>query len=509
MNNIRNVIHNSTDQLPQYARTRSGIEYEVLSDLWSFRDGTCQFRIDFRLVPILASPLVIGLKLTLIWYLEHRAAKSAENYFVCFIRFLRNIETDQKIPITRITPEHIISFKMISNSSEFTLSQMSGFLKKWVNLNSPGIDKNVAILLGQLKLKQNPVGVAVATLNPQTGPLTDLEFENIQCALVDSYANGQIDDEKFLLAFLFIALGARPVQLASLKLCDLLTPQENQDKSEYALMVPRAKQREQLSRDEHKVRILAYQLGEPLHRYVNSVYTQFANKLSDPWHAPMFPQRKQLQFANATGFEFHRAAGSLSAIIVTVFKKLGVKSERLNGPIPVAPIRFRRTFATRAAEEGLPLLVIAEMMDHTDTRHVEVYSGLTSRIRARLSRAIAMHMAPIAQAFSGHIIKSEAEAIRPNASSRIVDLRVDQSGGGIGSCSSHAFCGFAKPIACYSCNSFEPWLDGPHETMLDYLLERRDYLNKTTDPRIASINDRSILGCAQVILRCREIKKNC
>jgi hypothetical protein len=53
---------------------------------------------------------------------------------------------------------------------------------------------------------------------------------------------------------------------------------------------------------------------------------------------------------------------------------------------------------------------------------------------------------------------------------------------------------------------FEPWLDGPHEAALDYMLARREMLMATTDPRIASINDRAILGCAQIVLRCREIK---
>lgn len=76
----------------------------------------------------------------------------------------------------------------------------------------------------------------------------------------------------------------------------------------------------------------------------------------------------------------------------------------------------------------------------------------------------------------------------------------------MGSCGGFAHCGFARPIACYAgCPDFESWLDGPHEAALDYMLERREKLIATADVRIASINDRAILGCAQVILRCREI----
>lgn len=494
-------------QIPKSARTRSGIEYTPLATVWAFRDGKDRVSINFDRVPALAQSLTPGLKSTLMWYLENRSPRTVQHYFDSFMTLLRILAEGQDDPIVQIKPEDILAFKMMSEESEHELACLRGFLKRWAGLGAPGVGKDVAILLSQLTLKQSPAGVAVATLDPKEGPLTDLEFEAIQCALANAYAAGQIDDDVFLLAFLFMALGARPAQFAAMKLCDLIAPKTSQDTAEYLLMVPRAKQREHVSRDEHKPRVLARQLGEPLQRYVEMVYAQFVGRLTDPWQAPLFPQQWRIEYANAPGFECHLAPGSLSRKVISAFVRLRVPSERLSGPIPVTPIRFRRTYATRAAEEGLPLLVIAEMMDHADTRHVRVYAGLTSRIRSRLNRAVAMHMATLAQAFSGRIVQFETDATRPDPSSRIVDLRVDQSGAGMGSCGTNAYCGFAKPIACYACNSFEPWLDGPHEVALDYLLERREHLMKTADPRIASVNDRSILGCAQVILRCRELKE--
>jgi hypothetical protein len=38
------------------------------------------------------------------------------------------------------------------------------------------------------------------------------------------------------------------------------------------------------------------------------------------------------------------------------------------------------------------------------------------------------------------------------------------------------------------------------------MLQKRGELMETTDVRIASVNDRAILGCAQVIIRIRQIK---
>jgi hypothetical protein len=172
----------------------------------------------------------------------------------------------------------------------------------------------------------------------------------------------------------------------------------------------------------------------------------------------------------------------------------------------ITPVRFRRTYGTRLAEEGCSALEISRLMGHKDTRSCEVYVALTDRMIDRIDKATAFAMAPLAQAFSGRIIKTEADATRPTPASRIIDFRVDQSGAGLGSCGQHSYCAFSKPVGCYGCSSFEPWLDGPHEAAFDWMLQKRGELMETTDIRIASVNDRAILGCAQVIIRIRQIK---
>ena len=105
--------------------------------------------------------------------------------------------------------------------------------------------------------------------------------------------------------------------------------------------------------------------------------------------------------------------------------------------------------------------------------------------------------------FAGVLIRREVDATRGyDPASRIVDLRIDRSGAPMGSCGTHSFCGFSAPIACYTCKSFQPWLDGPHEAVLSHLLDRRQVLLDTTDKRVASINDRTILAVAEVIRQC-------
>jgi hypothetical protein len=178
-------------------------------------------------------------------------------------------------------------------------------------------------------------------------------------------------------------------------------------------------------------------------------------------------------------------------------------SERTGERVNITPLRFRRTLATRAAEEGHGPLVIARLLDHADTQNVGVYSASSPAIIERIDRAVAMQMAPIAQAFAGVLIQDESQASRgSDPSSRIIDLRIDRGGKTMGSCGQHGFCGFNAPIACYTCRNFEPWLDGPHDAVLGHLIAKREGLLKTSDKRIAALNDRTILAVAQVIRLC-------
>jgi hypothetical protein len=123
----------------------------------------------------------------------------------------------------------------------------------------------------------------------------------------------------------------------------------------------------------------------------------------------------------------------------------------------------------------------------------------------RIDRAVAMQLAPLAQAFAGKLIDVASEATRHDDPTSLIRApAITGKIGAISSCGKHGFCGFLKPIACYTCNSFEPWLDGPHEKVLAYLIAERERLMAVGDARIASINDRAILAVAEVIQRCED-----
>jgi hypothetical protein len=347
-------------------------------------------------------------------------------------------------------------------------------------------------------------GQAVLTRCPVNGPFTNIEQEAIQSAVDEAFANGELEEHQYLLTWLLLALGQRPSQYAALKVCDLSQSVSSDGVQSFTLMVPRAKQRNK-SRESFTARSLIPQIGLPLWQYAQRVRERFSSQLPDAGQAPMFPE-KQLS-EHATGFEFHCTTKALSQSFRSALEKLCVFSERTGEPMAITPRRFRRTFGTRLAQEGHGVLQIAELLDHTDTQNVGVYVAATPEIAARIDRAVAMEMAPLAQAFKGILIADESLASRGhNPSSRIRDLRIDRSGKPMGSCGQHSFCGFLAPISCYTCQSFEPWLDGPHEAVLAYLLDRREKGLGNLGDRMVSINDRTILAVAEVIQRCVDIR---
>jgi integrase len=502
-------------ELPEVAYTRSGIAFMPRDTFWKFRDGATSINCNFDLIPTLAHPLIHGLKVALIWRFENKSPATASCDFNRTLRFLRAIATLKSVDekgvknpqlINQICSQDILNYRSSSKVNESRLAGLTGFLRKWHALGVAGIDDEVIKILDKIILKKIPQDVAVKTLNPVSGPFSDHEFDAIQEALNAGFKAGVIDEADFLLVWLFIAVGGRPTSMASLKLCDLLVPKDLTDGSDYGLKLPMAKQQDALARDQFIPLILSRQIAEPLHLWVKFLHQKYAALLPDPWQAPLFPSQKETAENDPKGFEYHCTSSALTQRVIGLFKRLRVHSERLNAPMHITPVRFRRTYGTRLAEEGCSALEIARLMGHKDTRSCDVYVELTSRMIDRIDKATAFAMAPLAQAFSGRIIMTEADATRPTAASRIVDFRIDQSGTAMGSCGEHTHCAFSKPLGCYGCSSFEPWLDGPHEAAFDWMLQKREELMKTTDVRIASINDRAILGCAQIIIRIRDIK---
>ncbi len=497
----------SAPELPALARTRSGVEFDPRVDRWTYRDATTTVNLDFSKWPV-TDMFILSAKLSLLWYAEHLSPAHLSNMHERLGHYLRVVGDGRIHPLGEITGADLINYRAtLTSTTSWYLGSLSGLLKKWHSLGYSGVTTDAAALLKQLRTQGNQKGEAVLTHDPIHGPFTDMELESLQSSLDRAYVSGEVDREGYLLAYLFMLLGQRPVQYAALKVRDVGLAYAKDGTAVYTIRVPRAKQRNQLSRAEFKDRVLIPQVGELLVHYSKEVLATFHRLLPDPSDAPLFPTRRR-RGGEPDGFEYHRTTQTIADLLERTLRRLSVMSERTGQSLHITATRFRRTVATRAAVEGHGELIIAELLDHTDTQNIGVYIEARPEIVERIDRAMAVYLAPMAQAFAGVIIDNESLATRAgDPSSRVCDPRFDASMKPMGNCGKHGFCGFLAPIACYTCLSFQPWLDGPHEAVLDYLIGERDRLATQTDLRIASVNDRTILAVAEVVRLCKDRRR--
>jgi integrase len=388
----------------------------------------------------------------------------------------------------------------LSPRNRWYMSTLAAFLRLWHSLGYHGVPDSVEKILDELSPGTNASGEAVLTHDPSKGPLSDAELEGLIAALNRSFERGNTELESFVLVWILLATGRRPVQLAALKLKDFTIQTSDDGTRFYWLDVPRAKQQGLSIRASFRRFKLPPQVGELveiLRSYRRTVDPQRGDD------AAMFAGSEE---GGGPGLEGHLTSTGVERRLVSTVKKLNVISPRTGEPLHVTPRRLRYTIGTRAAAAGGNEFEIAELLDHSTSETARIYVKASPQMLERIDRAIAEQLAPFAQAFAGVLVDQETDARRgQDPNSRIIDPTVSE--GPVGTCGTFSFCALSAPIACYTCIHFQPWLDGPHEDVLDDLLaKRQSQIDRNGDIRIASINDRTILAVTRVVQLCREKK---
>ena len=500
-------------KLPHVVKTLSGATFDPSGKRWAFHDRLSAICVNFnRLGEYATEEFIEAAKIPLIWYSENAEASTVGAIFENLRVLLVSTSTACKRLVNEIDAPLLTTYRAsLSSGNEWKLGGLRAFLKKWYHLGVPGVTGDAIRFLNSIRLKGVRKGTAVLTMDPLKGPLTDVERSAVQAALNDVYSVGKIPLEDYLLAWLCLLLGQRNIQFAMLKVCDVAEIPRSDGVKDYVLKIPRVKQfAAEARRKEFKERLITPSIGKLLIFHANNVLERFKDKsefLGSPSQAPLFPKKGTVNCERPT-FHEHSSPEAIGHRIKSVFSALRVNSERTGEPIKVTSKRLRHTVATSAAREGHGELIIAELLDHSDTQNVGVYVQATPEIIERIDQAIALQMAPLAHAFAGDIIGDESAAIRGNdPRSRIVDPRFDASMKPMGNCSRCGSCDFMAPIACYTCKSFQAWIDGPHEAVLEYLLSERERLMSEVGARIATVNDRTIFAVAEVVKQARDARK--
>jgi integrase len=352
--------------------------------------------------------------------------------------------------------------------------------------------------LHDARFRGNIKGTSVRTRDPNQGAFNDAELLSIQAALNNSYAEGRIDLSDFAAAWVLLAYGVRPIQIAALKECDL-TIDGSDGVTRYQLRMPRAKQRGTEIRGSFKNRYCSKQLGQILESLIAQNGDRYGHLGLPQFDRPMIWSTAP---GELSGLQYHVVAQWLSNRIATVIADLtGLKANAK---------RFRITLGQRSADNGVDKHTLAELLDHSDTQNVHVYYEASPEMALRLDKHLAMDMAPLAQAFAGVVVTTEGDSPKDagNASKiydRSLANNVDVP---LGDCGQMSFCGLSVPFACYTCRHFKPWIDGPHEAFLEALVaDRERMIAEAIDPKIYTIRDRTILAVAEVVQLCEGMRE--
>jgi integrase len=418
-----------------------------------------------------------------------------------FIRFLSS--GPDRNEVDEIDVCDLLRFgESLSKRQRYQLRRLKEQLILWAGTGAYGLTGDLQQMLPKIATETHEVGAAVRTMDPDTGPLTDLEYDGVVAAMRRGFATGEFELADYTLMVLALTLAARPLQLAAIKVKDFTESKRQDGTAFFILQVTRLKQGKGIRpRTLFRPRELASGIGELVRSQCNAAKAWAIDNGIAPEESPLFPsldtKRRSVQLSEI-GLEGHFSGKDLGAKLSRLLNKLRVTSHRTGRPLDLFQTRLRRTFGTRAAAEGLSAPVIADLMDHSWVDSSLIYIETRPEMMERIDKAMALKIAPIAQAFAGTMIRQDDVAI-----SKVIHFASQDALERVGGCGKFAYCGLAAPLACYTCSYFNPWTDAPHVVLLDQLLAEREELMRMTDLRHASVNDRTILAVADVVARCR------
>lgn len=488
-----------------------GYEFRPTDMVWKLeRDTSVNLR---PIKPLINSGVFEGYIKTLSFFAETRSPRTVLLLNLSYLRLLKfagGRELDCAL---------MISFREDPSVRDEHLGLLRILFNEWSKLKHYGVEPKVVDLLKQWTFKGSIKGDAVKRLDPDSGPLSDIELQGLLETVVQSYEAGNIDINHASMLLLLQASGRRPLQLANMKLKDLIDVTVDKELSRFFVSVPRIKQRGGGFRQTFRKVEVTQELWDLLLLQKAYVVARFSTllglSLPDEIVGELPLYFNEARLLEVTSLQvladlgatdrLHMVRQEVGATVARAVEASRVISERTGRRLKVTPTRFRYTLGTRAAREGYGVLVIAELLDHSDIQSADVYTVNVPEHAAYIDNIIGNQLAPYAKAFAGVIVDDKKLARRGHEPGS--DVR-DFSGRGAGTCGHGGVCGAGVPIPCYTCIHFQAWLDGPHELVYTELIrDREEVMKLTRDAAVAAANDRTIIAVAEVVQACKARKE--
>ncbi|GAA0518372.1 hypothetical protein GCM10009414_30010 [Tatumella terrea] len=337
---------------------------------------------------------------TLLYYVANYSKTYSINIFQSLIHTFSNYPT-QMIDKKFVWALHANSLK--GNKSYFMNTKC--FLKRWYLLCLPGIEPAAYTFISEIRTKGKPAGQVVASMDPVNGPFIDSELLEIVQKSKLAFENKTLDKKIYLLILLLISTGRRISQLLKLKLADLEVCYSNKH-----ISVPRLKQRSN-STDLYRDIEIESELMDQL-KSLKEENMQFLleKALTSDYEInyksiPLFLNRKLI--SDCTEFcdlsDFSLTKGQAYYGLSKFVKDHNVVSARTNQLLKVNPNRFRYTFGTELARQGLSIEVISYALDHSSRACAGVYIRNDPKIVEDIDKAVTHYLKDIAGVFMGII----------------------------------------------------------------------------------------------------------
>lgn len=476
----------------------------------------------------LSNDLWDSFKSTLIHLTEVISPNTLVRSIRCFKLFI-NGQTKPKV-----TVKSVLEFHETCKEKKWDFSPFKMLMIAWHRLGLPGVDDDTATLLSNLfsHNRNRPAGSRVRSDNQEEGWYSEQEYDELLSTIWSDYETGKSPLFKTLPCLLSAQYGRRPIQLAQLKIIDLQENGESCGVSGKRIEFPGAK--EKYASGFRQAKIEVHPMGDELWvlcqqqvlETTKLFETLLERKLSlkEISGLPLFPAHKNLEnnislakkysphgiFLNSQ--YLHSKAQRLSQIISRCSHSTTVISHRTGLPLVENAYRMRYTRARQLARMGIPPATLQYWLGHESAKAIQIYYDDPAERARKLNDCIAPIMAPLAQAFFGTLRDRESDAIRGSDPSSRVELDGREEYG-VGTCGEHGFCDASVPIPCYRCSKFQPWVYGPHEEVLERLLERQrieDEIPKIGSSRRILIPlqlEKDISAVRLVIDLCRQRKK--
>ena len=498
-------------------RSREGFEYCLEDDCWTVSNG-----VNFHFESHRHLEHLREYKEVLSNFLETHSPSYCQNihsFVRSYLKSTKECAFNSK-SLSRYRSE-------LGQSGEHVIGHIKAFLLQWEAWGYDGVSEKLAEWLEEQKIRGNIKGKAVRTQCPYSGAFSAVERAAILEWASDDFRDGGLSSDAYAALYLVATMGQRPVQYCGLKSKDLGVTVEVGGQGEhenYFVSLPAGKKRNAGFRSSlvqmpvnDSIYLVAAHLRDLNFQKLNSLLApgeQFTSKEFGEF--PLFPYWKRVRDLVGEGPgakarllssqrerppELHMNRGEFAQYYFRceITKRCPVISEVTGEPLLISPRRFRYTYGTSCARKGLRGVYMAAALTHSDTQNIECYVENTAEQSAQIDELMNGPLNVVAQALAGTLVDTEADAVRgddPRSRVKNAGLR------NVGTCGSFVFCASGYR-SCYTCRRFQPWLDAPHQDVLDEIrAERKVMIEAGCSDLVIQSSDHLILAVGKVIELC-------